>query len=210
MDLFKYFPKEYYNLDSNKNSLEVVTNITKRFTITAEVKTNAVAYYDYILSDGETPENLAHKIYGNANKHWIVLMMNDIVDPQSDWPKEVSTLNRFIEKKYAVEANGAPVISWSKSNISGYYKSMKRTNVNTSFFRREVIEVDANTYANIVNSSTTVTLYSGDDIVYDIEKFTESYYEYEVRVNEKRRNIKILKNEYVDSVMRELEGIFEQ
>ena len=208
MDFFEYLPKEYYILEDNKNSLDVVTNITNRFKINDAIKSNASAFYDYVVSDGETPENLAHRFYGNSNKHWIILMMNDIVHPQFDWPKNDISLNKFIEKKYEVEANGSPVLSWSKSNIKSYYRVEKRSNPISKLARREVIEVDANTYANVITSSSNITLESGDVIVYSTEKLNESYYDYENRLNESKRKIKVLKPEYIDAVVRELEELY--
>jgi hypothetical protein len=208
MDFFEYLPKEYYLLEDNKSSLDVVTNITSRFKIADAVKTNASTFYDYVVSDGETPENLAHRFYGNSNKHWVILMMNDIVHPQFDWPKNDISLNKFIEKKYEVEANGSPVLSWSKSNIKSYYRVEKRSNPISKLARREVIEVDANTYANVITSSSNITLESGDVIVYSTEKLNESYYDYENRLNESKRKIKVLKPEYIDAVVRELEELY--
>jgi hypothetical protein len=208
MDFFEYLPKEYYILEDNKNSLDVVTNITNRFKINDAIKTNASSFYDYVVADGETPENLAHRFYGNSNKHWVILMMNDIVHPQFDWPMSDTSLNKFIETKYEVEANGSPVLSWTKSNTKAYYRIEKRSNPISKLARREVIEIDANTYANVITSSSNITLESGDVIVYSTEKLTESYYDYENKMNESKRKIKVLKPEYVDAVVRELEELY--
>ena len=208
MDFFEYLPKEYYILEDNKNSLDVVTNITNRFKINDAIKTNASSFYDYVVADGETPENLAHRFYGNSNKHWVILMMNDIVHPQFDWPMSDISLNKFIETKYEVEANGSPVLSWTKSNTKAYYRIEKRSNPISKLARREVIEIDANTYANVITSSSNITLESGDVIVYSTEKLTESYYDYENKMNESKRKIKVLKPEYVDAVVRELEELY--
>lgn len=210
MSFFEYFPKEYYNLDKNKSSLDIITNITRRFMINESVKTNSSAFYEYVVSDGETPEQISYKIYGDSTKHWIILMLNDIVDPQYDWPMDENSLNKFIEKKYETQANGSPVLSWSQSNVRGYFKAQKRTDIRTNYFRREVLEVDANTYANVVTSTSNITLESGDVIVYETDKFTESYYEYEKRINDQKRRIKLLKNDFVTAIVRELEEIFEQ
>ena len=117
-------------------------------------------------------------------------------------------MNKFIEKKYEVEANGSPVLSWSKSNIKSYYRVEKRSNPISKLARREVIEVDANTYANVITSSSNITLESGDVIVYSTEKLNESYYDYENRLNESKRKIKVLKPEYIDAVVRELEELY--
>ena len=210
MNFFEYFPKEYYTLDNNKNALDIVTNISLRFKINESIKTNSSAFYEYVVQDNETPEQIAYKVYGNPNKHWIILMMNDIIEPQFDWIMSDNTLNRYIEKKYEVQANGSPVVEWSKSNIKSYYRQESRTNTITKISRREVIEVDANTYANVVSTSTTKLLESGESIIIKTDKFPETYYDYEVRLNNAKRTVKILKNEFVDAIVREVEEIFSQ
>ena len=208
MNFFEYFPKEYYTLDKNKRSLDIITNLSVRFKIDDIIKTNSSAFYEYVVEDGDTPENIAHKVYGDSNKHWIILMMNNIVDPQIEWALSENSLNRYIEKKYEVQANGSPVLSWAKGNVKSYYRQESRTNTRTKFSRREVIEVDANTYANIISTSTTLELENGETINYKTDKFAESYFDYEMRLNDSRRTVKILKTEFVDALVREIEEIF--
>ena len=80
---FYNFPTTYYiNTDDNID-LDVVTDITKRIGFEQEFKKNSAAYFKIVVTDDDTPEILAHKFYDDVEKHWIILMMNDIIDTQS-------------------------------------------------------------------------------------------------------------------------------
>ena len=187
---FSYFPQTYYTLDDNPNALDVITNINFRFVFDAAFKSNTAAYYEYIIQDGDTPEILAYKLYGSSERHWIILLYNDIIDPLFDWPLQQSVLNNFIENKYGS-------ISWSQSNIKNYQKVTTRTDNYSGTVQTDIVNVDANTYANVIISTNSYTLGDGNSITVDVSKQTQSYYDYEVDLNDSKKTIKILQDQFV-------------
>lgn len=207
---FKFFPTTYYLKDNDSSSLDVLTNITSRFGFEKELKENASAYYTYEVKDGDTPEIIAEKIYGSPERHWIVLLFNDIIDPQYDWPLDQRTIIRFIDEKYtpnADTANGQTGLAWSQSNTKEYYKIDTRTHTSSGTVTEDKIQVDANTYANVVSSTTVYTLDDGATISLTISKETKSYYTYEIEQNDLKRNIKILKPEFAPAVVEEFRRV---
>ena len=205
---FNYFPKTVYSLD-NTNNADVVTNITSRFGFEKSFKNNTSVYYEYNIQDSDTPEIIASKFYGDSEKHWVVLMINDIVDPQFDWPLDQRTIISFIDEKYSANANiGQSGIAWAQSNVKAYYKIETRTTISTDTELKTKLEIDANTYANVVSSTSNLTLNDGNIIKIAISKETESYYDYEVEQNESKRTIKLLKPEFVSSIEEELRSVF--
>ena len=209
---FNYFPKEYYFLNDNTSSVDVVTNITSKFKFEDDFKNNTVVYYEYEIQDGETPEIVAYKIYGSPEKHWIILSLNDIVNPQIDWPIEQNSLKKLIDIKYQASeyANSSTTgagTTWADTNIHSYYKIETQTNnLNNKKFI-DKIQIDANTYANVASSSETYTLQNGYSITLSISKETKTYLEYEIEQNDNKRTIKILKEEFVDAVEDEFKRI---
>ena len=197
---FSYFPQTYYTLDDNPNALDVITNINFRFVFDAAFKSNTAAYYEYIIQDGDTPEILAYKLYGSSERHWIILLYNDIIDPLFDWPLQQSVLNNFIENKYGS-------ISWSQSNVKNYQKVTTRTDNYSGTVQTDIVNVDANTYANVIISTNSYTLGDGNSITVDISKQTQSYYDYEVDLNDSKKTIKILKEEFVLPAEQEFKNI---
>jgi len=203
---FSYFPKTLYTADLK--TAQSVLNIISRFTFEKSFKDNTSVSYEYDIQDSDTPEIIASKFYKDPERHWIVLLFNDITDPQFDWPMDYRTLISFIDDKYSANANvGQSGSSWAESHTHAYYKIETRTTISTNTITVNKIEVDANTYANITSSSSNVTLADGYVITIATSKNTQSYYDYEIELNETKRKIKLLKPEFVPSVESEFRNV---
>ena len=203
---FSKFPKVYHSFDGF-NTSQYITNLLTRFTFEQSFKTNTAAFYEYDVREGDTPEIVASKIYNSPERHWIVLLMNEIVDPQFDWPLQYETLIRFIDAKYlenAVSNTAGQGLLWSKSNIYAYYRVEKQRLPDGSISLRKY-QVDANTYANTtISLNNSVTLSDNAVVIFDTTKETQTYYEYELSLNESKRRIKLLKPELVEALEEEL------
>jgi len=203
---FNFFPQTIYTLDSK--NVDVVNNITSRFNFEEKFKINTEVSYEYDVKDSDTPEIIASKYYGDPERHWIVLLFNNMVDPQFDWPMPYSTLIRFMDEKYKDNAApGQTGSNWAKSEINGYYRVEKRTILSTNTITIDKFQVDANTYANILSSSTTLTLPDSQSIKIDTYKETQSCYDYEMELNDSKRKIKLLKPEFVRNVEQEFRRV---
>lgn len=201
---FNYFPTTYYSNSNNSTALDTVTNIIARFAFEDTLKENTSIFYPYEIQDGDTPEMIANKFYGSPEKHWIVLLFNNIIDPQYDWPLDQRTLIKHINDKYS--ANGATHspyqtgIQWAQDagNVKAYYKTVTRLSSKpTKNQIVEKIEIDANTHTNLPVTTTTYTLQDGSRTTETISKTTQTHYDYEVELNDTRRRIRLLKSEYV-------------
>jgi hypothetical protein len=213
-NFFNHYPSTYYSNEDNPSSLDIVTNIIARFGFQSDVRNNTSAFYEYQIKDSDTPEIIASKIYSEPEKHWVVLLFNNIIDPQYDWPLDQRTLITHINDKYA--ANGAmhsPTltgIQWAQDagNVKAYYKTVTR--LSSKATKNQIVEkiqIDETTHTNLPVTTTTYTLQNGARITETITKTTQTYYDYEVDLNESKRNIKLLKPEYVDSVFEEFKDI---
>ena len=203
---FNFFPKTLYTTDT-KNA-DVVNNITSRFNFEETFKNNTAVCYEYDIQDSDTPEIIASKFYGDSERHWIILLFNDILDPQFDWPMDYRTLISFIDEKYSANANvNQSGSSWAQSHTKAYYKIETRTTISTNTITVNEIEIDANTYANVTSSSSNVTLADGYVITIALSKDTQSYYDYEIELNESKRKIKLLKPEFVPTIEEEFRTV---
>ena len=96
---FDNFPTIIY--DSEKeNIFKDVKNLLRRVGIRAKVKSNALLYDTYDVKNGETPESLAFKLYGDAELHWVIMLVNDITDRYHDWPMTEAQFSQFVQDKY--------------------------------------------------------------------------------------------------------------
>jgi len=209
---FNYFPKTSYTFDGT--NIEYVTNLLSKVSFESDFKDNSVIYYEYLVGDGETPEIVAHKIYGSAEKHWIILMLNDILHPQFDWPLNESSLNKYIDIKYrqsqyansSTEGTGT---TWAQTHAKEYHKIETKTNTKLNeTISVNTLNVTQNDYANVAATSTNYTLSDGIIVNIKVTKDTLSYYDYEIDENENKRSIKILKPDFVPVVEQEFIGVF--
>ena len=136
-------------------------------------------------------------------------MINNIVDPQFDWPLDQRTIISYMNEKYSANASvGQSGTTWAQANIHSYYKIETRISNSTEAELQTKLQIDANTYANVAATTTNLTLDDGNSITITTTKETKSYYDYEIEENEAKRTIKLLKPEFVSSIEEELRNVF--
>ena len=96
---FENFPLIPYDSVGDGN-FKIVTNLLKRVAIRSKVSVNTALYDTYDVKEGESPELLADKLYGDAELHWIVLMVNNITDRYHQWPMNNNQYLAYINDKY--------------------------------------------------------------------------------------------------------------
>ena len=106
---FNLMPKIYYD-SAGIGQPKIVTNLMRRVGLRAKVKTNTMLFDTYKVKEGETPEIIAHKMYGDSELHWIVMLVNNIIDRYHDWPMSTNQFNSYLNQKY-VDADGNPDMS---------------------------------------------------------------------------------------------------
>ena len=97
---FNTFPVIPYDSVGDYNFKEV-TNILRRVRLLAKVKTNIMLFDTYDVKEGQTPEMIADKLYGDPNLHWIVMYVNNITDRYHQWPMTTPQFLAFINDKYS-------------------------------------------------------------------------------------------------------------
>ena len=116
MAYFKHFPQIFYNLRGveNQRQYDRVTNILARVLVKshgwADVDENlreplvgSSYFIKHTIRDGDRPDILAHKYYGDSELHWLFFYTNGskLLNPYYDWPLTQYDLKKFVNKKYA-------------------------------------------------------------------------------------------------------------
>jgi hypothetical protein len=106
MAYFKYFNQINYDVRGVKNNvnIDVITNLLQRVRLKLNFVKNQAFFAQHQIVDGETPEFLAYKYYGNTELHWVILYSHQATNPYYDWPLTYFDLKKFVIKKYG-EAN---------------------------------------------------------------------------------------------------------
>jgi len=101
---FEHFPLIQY--DSVGNGLNKdVTNLFRRVAVRSKIKTNTALFDTYDVKDGETPEMIAYRLYGDAQLHWVVLLFNDVKDRYHQWPMAQNQFGKYLLDKYGTTIN---------------------------------------------------------------------------------------------------------
>ena len=121
---------------------QIVRDILFRTSFIRDALDKKTAYTEYIIRDGDTPDILANKIYGDSEAHWIILYANEILDPQFDWPMTTTVFNKYIADKYRSMAEDDlnttledyQVIAWTQdltndASVHHYEKVIKQENL---------------------------------------------------------------------------------
>ena len=78
-----------------------VTNLLRRVAIRSKAKTNTLIFDTYDVKEGETPEMIADKLYDDVELHWVVLIVNNIVDRYHGWPMFGNQFLDYVNEKYS-------------------------------------------------------------------------------------------------------------
>lgn len=218
MPFFDLFPKIPYDIDGRRlTNYHTVTNVFFRLRVVRAALENIAAYYEYLIQDSDTPEILAEKIYRNPEAHWIILLANDIVDPQYDWPLNATAFEKYIIGKYGSVAS-------AQSQIHHYEKVIERTESLTGIVSATRFQINQ---TRLTDDPETVPYdyYEGSGSLPETQEFNTydmpggrtveetvyrnavSAYDWEDELNNAKRAIKIIKPEYYAQIIREFTAL---
>tara|TARA_B100000073_G_scaffold282406_1_gene243241 strand:- start:54 stop:563 length:510 start_codon:yes stop_codon:yes gene_type:complete len=106
---FDSLPKIAYPYNKQKKQT-ILPDIFRRAILDKFFKNRAILE-KYYVKDFETPEILAHKLYGRSDYHWILLLANDIIDVQREWPISQEELVTYVNDKYGAN-NSSSIHHW--------------------------------------------------------------------------------------------------
>ena len=125
-----------------------IKDFFRKSKIEQEAVDSIVQYTRYEIQDGERPDIVASKLYGDGDLHWTFYLVNDF-DNYYDWHKDNETFEKYISQKYAgvyaIASNTTDILSTSTSNtgqhiVSKFLLGEKVTSISGT---GNVIEVDS-------------------------------------------------------------------
>ena len=117
MSYFTQFPLIAYDVAGNKN-YKLLPNILKRVKLRSGLRSGAFLFDNYDVKDGENPEDVAFKWFGDAQLHWVILMTNNITDRYYQWPLTQPQFQEHLEDKYGA-GNEDAVHHYENTQASG-------------------------------------------------------------------------------------------
>jgi len=117
MSYFTQFPLMAYDVAGDKN-YKLLPNILKRVKLRSGLRSGAFLFDAYDVKDGENPEDIAYKWFGDAQLHWVILMTNNITDRYYQWPLTQPQFQENLTDKYGA-GNEDAVHHYEKTTDSG-------------------------------------------------------------------------------------------
>ena len=168
----------------SESDFVVAKNFFRRYKINDDVFQFAVFFKKYTIKDGERPETLAEKIYGNQFYDWVILLTNNMVNAQYDWPRTNYEIYKIVEEEF--DDPYSEISHYEIKETIGHYQA--GLHVDKTFY-------DSTHKLNINGS---VQIKNGNEIASPIT--IAEYYQEE---NEKKREIYLLKSRYLESFVKD-------
>jgi len=103
---FSKFPLRVYDVKGNKN-YKLLPDILRRVKLRSSLSSSRFVFDKYNVKEDENPEDIAFKYYGDAEYHWVVLMVNNITDRYYQWPMTQADFANFLTDKYGAGSEDA-------------------------------------------------------------------------------------------------------
>ena len=87
----------------SEGDYSLVKNLFKRAKLREDIYQDLTFFTKYDVLGDDRPDNVADLIYGDPTLDWVVLLSNNIVNVQSEWPLSQGDFNRYITDKYDSE-----------------------------------------------------------------------------------------------------------
>ena len=79
---------------------KLLPDIMRRVKLRSGIAAGRFVFDNYDVKNGERPEDIAFKYYGDAEYHWVVLLVNNVTDRFYDWPLTQPQFDAFLTDKY--------------------------------------------------------------------------------------------------------------
>ena len=193
MGFFRELPNiEYLSPLADRNSsLDYikVKNLFRRVKVRDDLKKYFTVFDRITIKDGARPDQVADKVYGNAELDWVVLITAGIINVNNEWP-----LSSYELYNYSLEKYGALL------NATKHYETIEIRDQKNRLILPKGKIVDSD--FSIPNPNNPLTDLTGNAI-----RIGVSYYEYETRLNENKRELDLLKPRYLDQFLKDMRKI---
>ena len=187
------YPSLLKNRESNVDYVQT-KNLFRRVKIREDLFANFMQFDKYEIVGDERPDNVSEKVYGRDDLDWVVLLSNNIIDINNEWPLSQLQLNRFLSDKYTPQ---------ELVSIHHYETLELRNDKNQLIFPAGlVVDEDFNLeYLSGTQIKSTNSLVQGRPIR------AVTFFDYENDLNDQKRTINVLKRDFLGIFIKDFERI---
>ena len=191
---FRQLPNlDYPSLTNDRNSAydyQVVKNIFKRAVLRDDIFDEVTAFTKYSVQGDERPDQVAYNFYNDSGLDWVVLTTNNIVHVRDEWPMGNQDFLTYLNAKYTSE---------ELANIHHYETKIIRDSSGT------LIQPEGKT----VPAEYTVNFLDNGVLRSESSLTSFSFLEHETNLNDAKRDINILKVEFLGLFLENFADIME-
>tara|TARA_X000000368_G_scaffold141065_1_gene111013 strand:+ start:1896 stop:2564 length:669 start_codon:yes stop_codon:yes gene_type:complete len=184
---------EYVSRESNSKKISdyrKVKNLFKRGKLKNDIFKDLTKFTKYKIVGDDRPDNVAFDMYGDETLDWIVLLSNNVTNIQTEWPLDHQSFYNFLIDKYGSE---------EQIHSVHHYETTEVRNTDRAIIVPAGLEVPQNYsiefYDSRLETTTTVS-----NITTEITNYT-----YENKIEDEKRNIFVLKPNYVNLILNDME-----
>ena len=168
-----------------------VKNLFKRGKLKENVAADATLFTKYQVRGDDRPDNVAFKFYGDENLDWLVMLSNNILNLQNEWPLLQAEFDRYLIDKYE---------TYEKLNEVHHYETIEIKSSTGVVIVPAGLTVDSNYSVTYFDWITELEV-TENNIVTPITNL-----EYEEKLDDKKRNIFLLKSEYIGVIKGDIDN----
>ena len=176
--------------DKRRSSFDFIKikNLFKRGKIRDDIYGAVTAFSKYTVLDGERPDTVARKLYDDEQLDWVVLISNNIINVQDEWPMGQYEFERYLDNKYSKE---------QLSEIHHY--ETKEIRYGDKLLLQAGLTVDPDfTFKYSTPDGFNQSVNSVESI---------SYLKYEIDKNDAKRTINVLRKKYIGTIINDMRDI---
>ena len=196
---FKQVPNlEYVSRLPNAKISDYITvkNLFKRGTLADDIFQDLTIFTKYEIKGDDRPDNVANKVYEDPDLDWVILLANNIINIQSEWPMPQRDFDRYLLDKYE---------TYEKLNEVHHYETLECKNLVGAVVVPKGLWVESD------YSVTYYDWYAGAEMTKSSSDIVVSVtnYEYEDNLENEKRNIYLLKPKYLNIIKDDLKEMMQ-
>ena len=191
---FRQLPDlDYPSLANDRTSIydyKLVKNIFKRAVMRDDIFDSVTAFTKYSVQDDERPDQVAYNFYQDSGLDWVILSTNNIIHVRDEWPMGNQDFLTYLNEKYT---------SQELSNIHHYETKIIRDSLG-KLIQPEGLNVPENHSITFLDNGSLRTISRLKSV---------SFLEHETNLNDAKRNIDVLKIEFLNLFLENFREIME-
>jgi hypothetical protein len=187
-----------------------VKNLFKKGKIRDDIFKNLAFFERYKIKGDDRPDNVAHEIYADASLDWVILLSNNIINIQTEWPLPQTDFDRFVLDKYGDYD--------TLYNGVHHYETQEVKNSQGVTIVPAGLEVPEKIVQEIITESgirielvpyfvSYYDFFTDQQITTGNISIPVTNYEYEEKIENNKRNIFVLKQNYLGIILNDMEEI---